>query len=674
MKKLFFLTALLCASMMSWAAAVYTGTPFSGSINTYTYNIAYTVTYNDNHTLTFEAVFTGTFTETSGLVFEVWSPDLSNHDHIGFAKGEGNTWSVTDNKDYLSMEGEPLSQLRLRIASQSGGTDQLYLSEYRVGLDNTTPIAPDSVKPVMGEASLDSVTGNSAVINVTATDNIGVTKYHVVDATNSIDALCTPMNGQITVTGLAGSTNYNFTITAKDAAGNESKNSASVAATTPAYYSEPQAAATAPTWPDVQVKAVYSDKYEADCSFGEWSSGTVYTQEEYGKKYITANSGYFGLEGFDLNCVGMEKLHFDIWIADDATIRVVPIWGGAEQGITVSLKGQQWNSVDIALSEYSGITDWSSIPQIKIDQASNLTFWIGNAYFYTTEDPTADKQKPTGVTATLASVDFFSATITASATDDSGTVIYVVKNGETEVASGSGASGANVNITINNLTSGTAYTFNVIAKDVAGNEADPVEVEATTTATPSPAALPTYAVEDVKGVYTDNYTDVAMGIQDWYAGPAVTPILLATGREALYITPNTTPSSCFGLAFPATDITAYNALEMDVYPAAENAVLTIQVIGVSERTIYNLTANEWNHISLSIAGNTKTDCEQIGFYDCNNLKDVTFVQNVLFVQNGGTTAIENAEVSAKAVKMIENGQLVIIKNGVKYNALGAELR
>lgn len=39
-----------------------------------------------------------------------------------------------------------------------------------------------------------------------------------------------------------------------------------------------------------------------------------------------------------------------------------------------------------------------------------------------------------------------------------------------------------------------------------------------------------------------------------------------------------------------------------------------------------------------------------------------------------TTAITNTEVEAKAVKVFENGQLIIIKNGVKYNALGAELR
>jgi len=38
------------------------------------------------------------------------------------------------------------------------------------------------------------------------------------------------------------------------------------------------------------------------------------------------------------------------------------------------------------------------------------------------------------------------------------------------------------------------------------------------------------------------------------------------------------------------------------------------------------------------------------------------------------TAISNTAVDAKAVKTFENGQLIIIKNGVKYNALGAMIQ
>jgi hypothetical protein len=48
-------------------------------------------------------------------------------------------------------------------------------------------------------------------------------------------------------------------------------------------------------------------------------------------------------------------------------------------------------------------------------------------------------------------------------------------------------------------------------------------------------------------------------------------------------------------------------------------------------------------------------------------------QFVKFEVAGGSQAIENVESTEKAVKYFENGQLVIIKNGVRYNALGAQL-
>jgi hypothetical protein len=40
---------------------------------------------------------------------------------------------------------------------------------------------------------------------------------------------------------------------------------------------------------------------------------------------------------------------------------------------------------------------------------------------------------------------------------------------------------------------------------------------------------------------------------------------------------------------------------------------------------------------------------------------------------GGSQAVENVTAGEKAVKRFENGQLVIIKNGVKYNAIGVQL-
>ena len=43
------------------------------------------------------------------------------------------------------------------------------------------------------------------------------------------------------------------------------------------------------------------------------------------------------------------------------------------------------------------------------------------------------------------------------------------------------------------------------------------------------------------------------------------------------------------------------------------------------------------------------------------------------IQIGAGQGVENAKVGEKAVKVFENGQLVIIKNGVRYSALGVQL-
>ena len=153
----------------------------------------------------------------------------------------------------------------------------------------------------------------------------------------------------------------------------------------PVVTEGPTAAAVAPTYPANQVKAIYSSTYNADCNFADWGSGTQYTQDTYGKKFVTTDAGYFGLEGFGLNCVGMENFHMDVWSDADMTLRIVPIWGGAEQGITKNIVAGQWNSIEVALTEWDQVTNWGNIAQVKIDQAPNATFWVNNIYFYTTD-------------------------------------------------------------------------------------------------------------------------------------------------------------------------------------------------------------------------------------------------------------------------------------------------
>lgn len=422
---------------------------------------------------------------------------------------------------------------------------------------------------------------------------------------------------------------------------------------------EPAAAPAAPTYPANQVKAVYSATYNADCNFGEWGSGTAYTQETVGKKYVTTGLGYFGLEFTALNCAKMEALHIDAWIAADASIGIVPIHGGAEVRVTKNLVGGQWNAIDIPLADFTGVTDWSNVYQIKIDNASNLTFWLNNVYFYTTVAPAADTEAPTAVAASLVSASYFSAKISATATDNSDAVIFVVKDGENELATAPAVSGVAKEIIVNGLLPNTAYNFSVIAKDESGNAADPVAVVATTLAAPAPATAPTYAADKVLAIYADAYDNKLTDIQNWYAGPAISEGNLTATSKALCLEPNTTPSSCFGLAFEAVDASAYDALEMDVYATTEGSVLNTQAIGIGEAQTFNLVAGQWNHIVLNIKGNTKADLQQVGFYDCHNLTGVVFIQNVLFVDNDAPVTPQYEVAEAIAAGLTDDDEIMV---------------
>lgn len=50
------------------------------------------------------------------------------------------------------------------------------------------------------------------------------------------------------------------------------------------------------------------------------------------------------------------------------------------------------------------------------------------------------------------------------------------------------------------------------------------------------------------------------------------------------------------------------------------------------------------------------------------------ISNLSFLEQGDESAIDAVVDAKKAVKVVENGQLVIIKNGVRYNAAGQEIK
>ena len=258
----------------------------------------------------------------------------------------------------------------------------------------------DDVKPVMKNAELVSNTYNSAVIAVEATDNMGVASYKVVDEANAFNANFAAVDGKITVTGLTQGTTYNLAISAIDLAGNVSEEAKTVAVTTDQHLYAPVDVPAAPVHEASKVISIYSDTYTSNGYIhGEWEGGSAMTKKEidgnHYNLYTFGESGwgnYFGLElGKEIDVTDMKKLHLDIWSeVDIQALSIVPIWkkaaggdNGAEISQVVALEGQKWNSIDLTLADYVGVTTWQFVHQIKLVGMARNVVALDNIYFWT---------------------------------------------------------------------------------------------------------------------------------------------------------------------------------------------------------------------------------------------------------------------------------------------------
>ena len=555
-------------------------------------------------------------------------------------------------------------------------------------------VAPaDDVKPVMGTAELVSTTFNSAVIAVTATDNEEVGKYRVVSAAPEYDKTFAPTDGKIAVTGLTASTKYTFTITAVDLAGNESENAATVEVTTDKHDLRPTVAPAAPTVAEKKVISLYSDAYATTNNFTAhegWGDATIYQEldlEGNKVRYYT-NLNWLGWQFISapINALNMEKLHLDIWAEFDGSLKVTPIYGGEglttddSKGKVVELKGQQWNSIDFELTEFVGL-DWSSIYQFKFDAAvGGTTFAIDNVYFYR-ETEIADTEAPTDVVATLKSASYTSVVITCQAADNSGTVSFDIFDGENKVATNGAESGKPVDVTVAGLEAGKTYNLSVVAYDINENKAAAVTVEAATLALPAPAPVPTKEDEDVLSIYSNTYTPAWTTLQSfnegWWAAPAMAELEVAEGDKVLYYYGFTT--GMIGWQFGEFDATGYTTFSMDIYPLADGTI-DCGPLAVGEGNDYaqvgiSVKGNEWNTITIDLTGKDLTKIFQVKMINYYALQ-AFFVDNVYLYKAPATdpTGVENNMLDNRSMKVIENGKLIIIRNGVKFDVTGRVVR
>ena len=561
------------------------------------------------------------------------------------------------------------------VTGLTAGTEYTFTVTVSDGVNNTnqnivvTPVA-DAVKPVMGVASLESNTWNSAIINVAATDNKGVTAYYVVE----LDAEFVPTEGKITVEGLTAATPYTFNIKAKDAAGNISDNQAEVGFTTDAHELVPTTAAPVPTWPAEQVKSIYSDAY-ALATVGTpnynapwWNAPAINLLDISGDHFMDydlANDGMIGWQYNQISVASMEKVHIDIYASAAGTVKIRPITDGDgalnDNRKTLTLAAQEWNSFDVDLAEF-GAHDWSKLFQFAIEywNAGGLTgehISVDNVYFYRTTPPPADMAAPTDVTVNSTVAKFTSVTIKAQANDDSGIVHFKVLNGsDVLVADVEAVSGAETTIVVNGLAHSTAYNLSLIAYDEASHEAEPVAVVFTTSTAPAAAPAPTHDAKYVLSVYSNAYEPAvaaSFNRSNWGSAPlALEEDYLLYSMSANVIVwgnndGNAGHGNIDGLSghthgtTPGLDVSDMQYIHFDVWCDADNQLNTVnindQAIAIpTTRTI----AGQWVSFDVAISSVPLADRQNVRwlkFHPFNAANCNAAIDNVYFWSYGATT-------------------------------------
>lgn len=134
------------------------------------------------------------------------------------------------------------------------------------------------------------------------------------------------------------------------------------------------------------------------------------------------------------------------------------------------------------------------------------------------------------------------------------------------------------------------------------------------------------------------------------------------GKNGILIIKNTQVGDAIKLTVAAKGSTAAN-FDVEGFPVNASAVstdLTLPAKGAQGADEDGYTWKELEYISLG---------GEVQIKEGNGGYRIKAIQ----IGDAGTQGVDNVNAAEKATKVFENGQLIILKNGVRYNAIGAKL-
>lgn len=293
-----------------------------------------------------------------------------------------NAWTSLD-IPLEEFEGVDFSSIfQFKIVGSGGKTvyiDNLYF------YDETTTV--DTQAPTNFTVSVGTVASDAVTLLLNATDDSGGVNYTVTYGTEPTVLNTAGVSGvekEFLISGLEPSTDYTFSVVAKDPTGNIAINSPiEVAATTLAALPP----APTPTVEASKVISIYSDAYTNHSAnfYPWWNQTTVVTEVLLsGNKALKySNFNYMGIEllGGNIDASSMTHLHVDIYPTTETSVNLTPISPGQEKPTSVgALTPNQWNRIEIPLTTYDNV-NLADVFQFKFDGGTGGIFYMDNLYF-----------------------------------------------------------------------------------------------------------------------------------------------------------------------------------------------------------------------------------------------------------------------------------------------------
>lgn len=297
-----------------------------------------------------------------------------------YAQNQWNSYDI-DLSSFTGVDFSNIFQFKI-VGNGTIYIDNLYF------YDNTTTV--DTQAPTSFTATKGAVTSESVELLLNATDNSGAVTYTITYGTTTLTTGgISGTQKSYLVPGLLGNTDYSFSVTCKDATGNQAANNPIVVAAKTAMGVP---ASPTPARPAASVISIYSNAYTSAAPnanfFPGWGQATVATQVQLAAGNSALKYSGLNYQGMQLettvNASTMTHVHVDVYTENETLLKMSPISENPTKEFQVELTPivlNAWKGYDIPLTSFTGV-DKSKIFQFIFVGSGGKTVYIDNLYFH----------------------------------------------------------------------------------------------------------------------------------------------------------------------------------------------------------------------------------------------------------------------------------------------------